>query len=170
MVIKRLALRGKSWLLLQAIRFFRIPGDSESVARGFAVGLVVNFFPTFGFGVLISGFVARLMGGNSLAGLLGGATLTFAWPILFYLNYQVGSFLTDVALPSPAGGDAPLASSSSAVGLAFMVGAVANSLFFGFAIYLSILLIHPRLRRTALQALAGWLKAHQASRKVKRAA
>ena len=30
------------------IRFFRIQGSNEKAARGFAVGLTCNFFPTFG--------------------------------------------------------------------------------------------------------------------------
>ena len=82
--MKSLGLKIERCILFNVIRFFRIRGTSEKVARGFALGMVVNFFPTFGFGVLISGFFARLFGGNTVAGFVGGSTLTFFWPLLFY--------------------------------------------------------------------------------------
>ena len=70
-MLKRAWLALERGLVFNLIRLFRIRGQSERVARGFALGLIVNFFPTFGFGVLISGFFARLFGGNAIAGLVG---------------------------------------------------------------------------------------------------
>ena len=94
---KRLWLRIERGFLYHVIRLFRLRAASEKVARGFALGLVVNFFPTFGLGVLISGFMARALGGNAVAGLVGGATLTFFWPLLFYLKIRVGGILFPAA-------------------------------------------------------------------------
>ena len=77
-------------VLFNLIRLFRIRGQSERVARGFALGFMVNFFPTFGFGVVISAALARVSGGNLVAGFVGGATMTFFWPLLFYFNLRTG--------------------------------------------------------------------------------
>src|SRR5690606_33679330 len=38
-----------------ALRVFRVKDASERVARGFALGMIINFIPSFGLGVLISG-------------------------------------------------------------------------------------------------------------------
>lgn len=40
----------KNFVLYQAIRFFRLRDSWERGARGFAVGLACNFYPTFGLG------------------------------------------------------------------------------------------------------------------------
>lgn len=90
---QRIWLRTERCFLYNAIRLTRLRGMSERVARGFALGLMVNFFPTFGVGMLISGFVARALGGNFVAGLVGGATLSVFWPALFYLNLRVGQIV-----------------------------------------------------------------------------
>lgn len=97
--MKSLWLKIERRVLFNVIRFFRIRGASEKVARGFSLGMVVNFFPTFGFGVLISGFFARLFGGNTVAGFIGGSTLTFFWPLLFYLNMRAGSWARNKRTP-----------------------------------------------------------------------
>jgi uncharacterized protein (DUF2062 family) len=47
--------RLERWFIYYTIRLFRIRSTTEHIARGFAAGLIVNFFPTFGFGVLVSG-------------------------------------------------------------------------------------------------------------------
>jgi len=70
-LMKSFCLKIEPCILFDVIRFFCIRGASEKVARGFALGMVANFFPTFGFGVLISGFFARLFGGNPVAGSVG---------------------------------------------------------------------------------------------------
>ena len=61
--------------IYNCIRLFRLRSATEHVARGFAVGTVVNFFPTFGVGMLISGVLAKAAGGSTVAGLVGGASL-----------------------------------------------------------------------------------------------
>src|SRR5690606_934235 len=87
--MKRKRYSPSRWIILQGLRLFKIRGQSEKIARGFAIGLALNFVPTFGFGALIAGFVARLCGGNGIAGLAGGASLSLVWPLLFYLNIRV---------------------------------------------------------------------------------
>jgi len=138
----------------QAIRLFRIRDRTERIARGFALGLIINFLPTFGFGVLISGLLARVFGGHIVAGFVGGATLTFAWPLLFYFNVRVGSFILM--------GDSPVHEAAEMSekmmrqlvwGRAFVMGMIANMLGVGLAVYLLIRALYGRVRPWALAML-----------------
>lgn len=145
-----------------AIRVFRVRQGSERVGRGFALGMVINFLPTFGFGVLISGFVARLFGGNLVAGVAGGATLTFAWPLLFYLNIKMGSFLFPPEVKVAELEDVNEGSMNALMwGKTFMAGAVVNILIAGLVSYGLIYLLHARLR----PAVLAWFR----SRRVRKA-
>lgn len=133
--------------LFRGIQLFRLPGGSERVARGFSIGMVVNFFPTFGFGILISGFVARLLGGNPLAGVLGGVTLGFFWPVLFYLNIRVGGFFYRSPIPVDEIDDVTERTVDALVwGKTFMAGAIANSLIVGLLTYAIVYFLHHTMR------------------------
>jgi uncharacterized protein (DUF2062 family) len=142
----------KRFLLFHSLRLFRLRGETEKIARGFALGLVVNLFPTFGLGVLISGAVARMLGGNAIAGLVGGASLAFAWPLLFYLNIKTGNVF--VNRPEEVLDDLAHASEASlnamAMGHAFLMGAIVNSILIGGAAYVCLRALHARLRPAAL--------------------
>jgi uncharacterized protein (DUF2062 family) len=144
-------------MLLHAIRLFRVRDESERVARGFALGMIVNFFPTFGFGVLISGFVARLFGGNAIAGLVGGATLTFAWPLLFYLNIHTGGLIFRPPIPVD---DLEEVTDKTVQALewgkTFMTGAIGNSLIIGLLVYILLRALYTRIRPGAL----AWFRHH----------
>lgn len=138
----------------KAVRLFRIRAANEAVARGFALGMIVNFLPTFGAGVLISGFLARAMGGNTVAGFIGGASLTWAWPFLFYLNIRVGSWLLHrrAAITDPEQlSDGALG--RAVWGQAFSVGAFVNCLVIGGAVYLLLRVLYGQLRRPVLKLL-----------------
>lgn len=54
------------------IKLLRLKDHSHKVALGFSLGSVVNFVPTFGFGIILSVGLAKLCKGNSIAGLIGG--------------------------------------------------------------------------------------------------
>lgn len=152
-------------VVLHAIRLLRVRDASERVARGFALGLVVNFFPTFGFGVLISGFVARLFGGNGIAGLVGGATLTFAWPLLFFLNMRTGSLLFRPAIRVEELGDVTTKTVDALVwGKTFMAGSLMNSALLGLSVYLVLRLIYTRIRPGSL----AWFRGHAREYRKKR--
>jgi uncharacterized protein (DUF2062 family) len=149
--MKKIWLAIERYVLLHSIRLFRIRGQSERVARGFALGLVVNFFPTFGFGVLLSGFVAKAFGGNGIAGIVGGATLTFVWPVLFYLNMRLGRFFVPPPTVVDELSDVTEKTIDALVwGKTFMAGAITNSLIFGLAAYFILRLVHWRIRPSAL--------------------
>lgn len=137
-----------------AIRFFRIRAASERIARGFALGMIINFLPTFGFGVLISGFFARMFGGHTIAGLIGGASLTFAWPILFIFNIRAGSWILQVESPELRSDDTIEQLPDQLLwGRAFILGMTANMLGVGLAVYLVIRLLYRRVRPWAIALL-----------------
>lgn len=160
-VWKRLWLSLERRFLFHLIRFFRIRGASEKVARGFSLGLIVNFFPTFGFGVLISGLFARLFGGNALAGLAGGAVLTFFWPLLFYCNIRTGGLCLGYDLVRDYDEVTERTMNALLWGQAFTVGAIVNSLLVGLCVYLLLRLLYGRTRPAALAYFRRHARDHQ---------
>ena len=160
--IKKLWLCLERYFLYHLIQLFRIKRQDEKVARGFSLGLIPNFFPTFGFGVLISGFFARAFGGNAVAGVVGGALLTFAWPVLFYLNMKVGHHFVKPPIIVDDLEDVTEKTIDALVwGHTFTVGAIINSILIcGFA-YVTLRLIHWRLRPVALAYFRHHARDHQ---------
>ena len=161
-MLKRAWLALERGLVFNLIRLFRIRGQSERVARGFALGLIVNFFPTFGFGVLISGFFARLFGGNAVAGLVGGALLTFCWPALFFLNFQTGSLF----IPAPVVIDdvedvTGKAATALVWGQTFTLGAILNSAVVGFSAYGLLRFLYHEIRPGSLAYFRRHARDHQ---------
>ena len=147
--------------LLHALRLMRIREGSEKVARGFALGLIVNFYPTFAFGMVISGFLARLCGGNFVAGLVGGAALTLFWPLLFALNFLTGELFVgaaDVYRPGmfERGPDIKLLSGSN-----FWFGTIINSILAFLIFYVVTRRLLAKYRAPLLRWLVKWLKEHQ---------
>ncbi|MGG4382838.1 DUF2062 domain-containing protein [Priestia megaterium] len=80
------------------IKLLRLKDHSHKVALGFSLGSIVNFIPTFGFGLMISVGLAKLCKDNSIAGLIGGMLFMWAFPLLFYLNMVVGGYIFPVDL------------------------------------------------------------------------
>lgn len=155
--------RLKDVCLLHAIRFFRLRASTERVARGYALGMVANFLPTFGFSVVISGFLARLFGGNLIAGIIGGMTLTFFWPFLFFLNIKVGSIFLRPPIAVDDMEDVTDQTVDALVwGQTFMIGAVINGVIFGLLSYVIVLLLYRRIQPRAL----AWLRAQVQGRKL----
>jgi uncharacterized protein (DUF2062 family) len=157
--------------LFRGIQLFRLPGGSERVARGFSIGMVVNFFPTFGFGILVSGFVARLLGGKPLAGVLGGITLGFFWPALFYLNIRVGGLFHRSPIVVDELEDVTEKTVDTLVwGKTFMAGAVVNSLVVGLIAYAIVYYLHHTMRPRILTYFREHAKqtSLRRTRKVKR--
>jgi len=158
----RLWLTVERCFVLNLIRLFRIRGQSERVARGFALGLVVNFFPTFGFGVVISAALARLLGGNMVAGLVGAASLTFFWPLLFYFNMRAGSlFIRPSVMIDEFEDVTPKTMDALVWGQTFTLGAIVNSALAGLTVYLVLRLIYRQIRPGALAYFRRHARDHQ---------
>lgn len=138
-----------------AISLFRVDDDSERVARGFALGSLINFYPTFGFGIVISGFLAGICRGNVLAGLVGGGLLTILWPLLFFLNMQVGDFFYRSPVVIDELEDVNESTIDALVmGKTFLWGATLNGLFFSLVAYGLVYYVHSRSRLRVL----NWLR------------
>jgi uncharacterized protein len=150
-------------LLYQAIRFFRLRGTREKAARGFAIGLACNFYPTFGLGGILGGFLARLSGGSLVAGFIGGTTLAFIWPIVFYINIRTGALFLRPAIVIDDREDVTERTMSALLWRkTFAIGAIVNSLIAILISYLLFLLMFERVRRPALK----WLRERVRGRKV----
>jgi hypothetical protein len=116
--------------------------------------------PTFGFGVVISGFVARAFGGHLGAGIIGGASLTFFWPVLFFLNARMGTFLLGLKENVDAYDPTDEKKMSVLIGSqAFAVGTAANVVIAGLVAYIGILLILLLARRSAIAYLRYRMRA-----------
>ncbi|HIK45229.1 MAG TPA: DUF2062 domain-containing protein [Leptolyngbyaceae cyanobacterium M65_K2018_010] len=76
------------------LRFVRLQGSPEQLARGMASGVFSGCFPLFGFQILIGVALASLMRGNRI---MAAASTWISNPLtylpLFAFNYQVGHWL-----------------------------------------------------------------------------
>lgn len=77
------------------IRLFRLKSSPHHVALGLTLGLIPSWIPTFGLGPFLSVSLAKLVKANKISALIGGVIGTPIWPLLFILNYKVGSFIFD---------------------------------------------------------------------------
>jgi uncharacterized protein len=77
------------------LRFVRLKASPHQVALGVTLGFIPNWFPTFGLGPIVSMGIAKLSKVNVFAAVLGGVAGFPLWPVLFWLNYQVGGLFQD---------------------------------------------------------------------------
>lgn len=133
------------------------------MARGFAIGALINFFPTFGFGIVAGGFAAGLLGGNALAGFLGGTIFVVLWPALFVLNMKIGGLIyhSPVQVESMEDVDEHTID-ALVVGKTFLAGATINCLISGLLIYGIVYFAHSRYRDSVL----AWLIARRRRRRI----
>ena len=154
--MRRLIHKAHRPLHYHAPRLFRVRDGAERAGRGFAIGMVVNFFPTFGTGFLISGVLAKMCRGNFVAGLAGGASLTLFWPVLFYLNILVGEWVmnrVDVATLDQA---TEAAVEKHVWGANFFAGAAVNSIVFGLLAYIVVTWLMQEHRIALLRKFRLW--------------
>lgn len=149
----------------EAAAFFRLSGSREKAARGFAVGLACNFFPTFGLGAFFSGFLARLCGGNVVAGFIGGSLLAVFWPVLFYLNMRVGSRFIRPPIVIDDLDDVTISNMCAlSWGQTFAVGALLNGVLAGALAYGGFMILYQRLQPSALRWVRGRLRERRGGR------
>ncbi len=124
------------------IKLLRLKDHSHKVALGFSLGSVVNFVPTFGFGLILSVGLAKLCKGNSIAGLIGGMFFMWAFPLMFYLNTVVGGYIFPIDLDQTLlqNTDEDLDNRlelGAKVGQNFLTGMILNSFLFGSILYIA---------------------------------
>jgi uncharacterized protein (DUF2062 family) len=138
------------------LKLLRIKDNAHDIAWGFTIGLIINFVPTFGMGPIISPISARLLRGNSTAGFIGGVSIIWAFPILFYLNVVVGHLFLPVEVTELNEGlentEEALAVSAE-IGIAFLIGMVANLFIFGCISYFLTYTVIKKFRYKLLRAI-----------------
>ncbi|WHY01127.1 DUF2062 domain-containing protein [Neobacillus sp. DY30] len=138
------------------VRLFRLKSSPHQVALGLTMGLIPSWIPTFGLGPVLSVGLAKLVRANTVSAIVGGIIGTPIWPLLFLLNYKVGSFILDRktmfdkleeveyinAIYHTFAGIVGLHSS----GFLFVTGAVINILISSILIYLIVYFIFKKYR------------------------
>ncbi|MBL4807203.1 MAG: DUF2062 domain-containing protein [Rhodobacteraceae bacterium] len=79
-------------------RIKRLPDTPHRIALGLAIGVFISFSPFFGLHILIGILIARVIGANVIAGLMGtffGNPLTF--PFIIGISYNLGRWMTGVS-------------------------------------------------------------------------
>ncbi|WP_299412610.1 DUF2062 domain-containing protein [Acaryochloris sp. IP29b_bin.148] len=76
------------------LRFIRLQGSPDAIARGLAVGAFAGMFPIFGFQILFGVFLAAWVRGNKLtAAAATWISNPFTYLPLFAFNFRVGQWL-----------------------------------------------------------------------------
>jgi uncharacterized protein len=76
------------------LRFLRLQGSPEQLARGMAAGIFSGCFPLFGFQTILGIGVATVLRGNRLmAAAATWISNPFTYVPIFAFNYQVGQWL-----------------------------------------------------------------------------
>ena len=75
------------------LRLFRLHASPHQVAAGFTMGLIPSWLPIFGLGPVLSVGLAKIVKVNIFSAIVGAVLGTIIWPLLFLLNYKVGSLL-----------------------------------------------------------------------------
>jgi uncharacterized protein (DUF2062 family) len=76
------------------LRFIRLRGLPEEIAKGIALGIFIGMTPTFGFQMLIAVFFAYLFRKNRLAAILGvWVTNPVTAPFIYAIEYEIGRIL-----------------------------------------------------------------------------
>ena len=141
------------------IKLFRIKGNAHNISLGFTLGFLINFIPSFGIGPIISTACAKLFKGNPVAGFIGGVSLIWLFPFLFYLNVIVGETLFPYGIFPSASGMPYLdekIGASMHVGAAFFIGMIVNILLFGMIVYFLTYTLVLKYRLNLLTAIKKW--------------
>lgn len=79
---------------LMVVRFVRLRGLPEEIAKGVALGIFIGMTPTFGFQMAIALFFAYVLRENRLAAILGvWVTNPVTAPVIYAIEYEMGRIL-----------------------------------------------------------------------------
>ena len=145
------------------IRLFRLKSNPHQVASGVTIGFIPSWLPTFGLGPVLSVGLAKLVKANTVSALVGGVMGTLIWPLLFFLNYKIGSLLLDRksrvdeldeveyidAIEHTYTGIA----SSHSSGFIFLTGALFNILISSMLIYIIVYIMFKTYRVRVLHSI-----------------
>ena len=79
---------------LVLVRFLRLRGTPDEIAKGFALGIFLGMTPTFGFQMAMAVFFALLLRENRLAALIGvWISNPFTAAFIYAAEYEIGRIL-----------------------------------------------------------------------------
>jgi len=124
----------RRWFRYRYLKLLRTRDHPASVAKGIAIGVALDFLPTFGTGLIFAYILAVILKINRIVAV--GSAILFKWAIpFFYLaNLTVGQFIlgryadsgqpvvTDIAELFRAGG-------WHAISKSFLLGSAVNASF-----------------------------------------
>jgi len=118
-----------------------LPDAPTKVARGAALGLAFDFLPIPIISIPIAYIVARLVGGNGLAGALTAACFKLAVPFFYILNVATGNLLLSYNLSEETLNMTAMHSPQlwlkelAQLGIPFIVGAMVNAVIAWLVVY-----------------------------------
>jgi uncharacterized protein (DUF2062 family) len=131
------------------LKMRRMKDNPQKLARGLALGVFLNFLPTFGTGVFIAILVARYIRANVFLACTAALATKWCIPVLYTLNLKVGQIM--LGMPSETLRTIWVKVSSAdwsgiiSLGKPFLVGSVLNSIVGSFAMYGLFLVLLPML-------------------------
>jgi uncharacterized protein (DUF2062 family) len=158
----------KRKLRFNMIRILRQKQGAHHISLGFILGFFPCWFPTFGIGPFLSITLAKFVHGSIQSAIIAASLGSLLWPVLFYLNYQVGNIINDLLsasalyqyhIPHLMKMNSHMLSSVSyfnkwgQIGFDFFLGFLINSALFSLFGYLMIKNIVTRYRFVML----AWL-------------
>ncbi|MDK2848914.1 MAG: uncharacterized protein PWP34_2267 [Desulfuromonadales bacterium] len=82
---------------LLVVRFLRLRGAPEEIAKGLALGIFIGLTPTFGFQMVLAVFLAIMLRENKVAAVLGvWVTNPLTAPFIYALEYESGRILLNM--------------------------------------------------------------------------
>ncbi len=143
------------------LKFLRLRGTPWKVALGFALGACINFYPTFGVGVLLAGLLAGVFRVSISAALLGDLLFKSLFPAFFYFNIVMGNFLLGKDLRHLTRSLVILThlnrSNIKLISEVFFLGAVVNTLILGVLLTSLVFILFSRYS-AALARLVNRIK------------
>lgn len=140
-------LRFFRWIRYKYLTFIRIKDKPHNIAVGAALGISLDVVPTFGLGVVVAFFIARLIRVNSLAAVISAVVFKLAIPFFVFINIKTGGvFIEDPdvlnteryaraeLLPNPW-----LGFDWSHLGQSYLLGSVVNAAVIFVVTYLVVL-------------------------------
>ncbi len=150
--LKRLdALYWKRLLRYLYIRFLRMEGSPEAIARGVAAGVFAGSFPLLGFQTIIGIAIAALVRGNKVMAAAGTwISNPFTYVPLFALNFHIGCWLlrlpTEVVLTASSTDPNEWMTMGISVTAALMVGSFVVGIVASLLGYYLGLMVARRIR------------------------
>lgn len=107
------------------LRLVRVGGDPVHIGLGFALGVFLGIFPTFGVGTPLALLIASLLGWNRISAVLGSLVMNpFTTPFFWTLSGSLGAaiFRADAKIVLQSVGNGERMKSLSEAALIYLTG------------------------------------------------